>query len=136
LKHENQHHRGGLEAKDWIVIVGGLVIVASLLAFVGVRVREPRAVVKEMGQAPPAKAPVTNTRPEHVQEPELQHIQRITVAELRQRLDRGEAAVVDVRGIEDYRAGHIPGALQIPLSFIEGEVSYLPRDKMIVAYCT
>jgi len=36
----------------------------------------------------------------------------------------------------DYTAAHIPGAMHIPLSFIQGELLYLPRGKPIVTYCT
>jgi hypothetical protein len=84
----------------------------------------------------PQPGPLASAPAEHVQEPELLSIPRITADELRTRIDRGEVAVIDVRDIESYRASHIPGALHIPLSFIEGEIPYLPRDKALVAYCT
>jgi rhodanese-related sulfurtransferase len=44
--------------------------------------------------------------------------------------------VIDVRDVDAYLAGHIEGALQIPLSYIAGEVPYLRRGKPIVTYCT
>ncbi len=34
-----------------------------------------------------------------------------------------------------YIEGHIPGAWQMPLQFVEGEISYMPKDKKIVTYC-
>ena len=36
---------------------------------------------------------------------------------------------------EEYRAGHIPGALSIPLKSLKARLSELPRDQDIVAYC-
>jgi hydroxyacylglutathione hydrolase len=61
---------------------------------------------------------------------------RISVEEVRQLHERGEVTLIDVRDANAYMAGHIPGALHIPLAFVQGEVSYLPRGKKIVTYCT
>jgi rhodanese-related sulfurtransferase len=47
----------------------------------------------------------------------------------------GAAIVLDVRPAEEYRAGHIPGALSIPLKELERRLSDLPRERDIVAYC-
>ncbi|MBW2200555.1 MAG: metalloregulator ArsR/SmtB family transcription factor [Deltaproteobacteria bacterium] len=43
--------------------------------------------------------------------------------------------VLDVRPVEEYRAGHIPGALSVPLGQLKKLLSKLPRDQEIVAYC-
>lgn len=72
-------------------------------------------------------------------EPEHQHpteFTRISVDELKAKFDRNEVTLIDVRDMQSYLAAHIPGALHIPVSLIEGEVSYLPKDKPIVTYCT
>src|SRR2546425_10279320 len=56
--------------------------------------------------------------------------------ELLARLKAGEPLViVDVRPIEEYRAGHLPGAVSIPLEELEQRLRELPRDRQIVAYC-
>ena len=47
----------------------------------------------------------------------------------------GAVTVLDVRPYDEYRAGHIPGALSIPLKELERRLSNLPRDQEIVAYC-
>jgi len=47
----------------------------------------------------------------------------------------GAVTVLDVRPAEEYRAGHIPGALSIPLKELERRLSDLPRDREVVAYC-
>ena len=57
-------------------------------------------------------------------------------AEARQLLDANGVTVLDVRDAGAYLASHIPGALQIPVARVEGEVPYLPKGKPIVAYCT
>ncbi|MBW2515229.1 MAG: metalloregulator ArsR/SmtB family transcription factor [Deltaproteobacteria bacterium] len=52
------------------------------------------------------------------------------------RLMREEAVtVLDVRPSVEYNAGHIAGALSIPLKALQQHLSDLPRDQEIVAYC-
>jgi rhodanese-related sulfurtransferase len=48
----------------------------------------------------------------------------------------GQVTIIDVRDVDSYLASHIPGALQIPVTRIQGEIPYLPKDKPIVTYCT
>jgi len=43
--------------------------------------------------------------------------------------------VLDVRPVEEYNAGHIPGAISLPLKELQLRLSDLPRDQEIVAYC-
>lgn len=51
-------------------------------------------------------------------------------------LVRKEAVtVLDVRPVEEFNAGHIPGALSIPLKELALHLSELSRDQEIVAYC-
>ena len=54
---------------------------------------------------------------------------------LPERVRRAEVIVPDVHPSEEYRAGHIPGAVSIPLKALEAQLSTLPRDRVIVAYC-
>jgi rhodanese-related sulfurtransferase len=51
------------------------------------------------------------------------------------RVREGAVTVLDVRPVEEYNAGHIPGALSIPLKELELRLSDLPPDQEIVAYC-
>ncbi len=45
------------------------------------------------------------------------------------------AAVVDVREPDEYAAGHISGALHIPLGRLQAEVARVPRDRPVLTYC-
>jgi rhodanese-related sulfurtransferase len=54
---------------------------------------------------------------------------------LLQRVRDGAVTVLDVRPEDEYRAGHIPGALSVPLDQLETLLSGLPREQEIVAYC-
>jgi len=51
------------------------------------------------------------------------------------RVRRGEVQLLDVRPAEEYRAGHLPGALSIPLAELRGRLAELSRGREIVAYC-
>ncbi len=48
---------------------------------------------------------------------------------------KGAVTVLDVRPVEEYNAGHIPGAISIPLKELQLRLMDLPRDQEIVAYC-
>jgi rhodanese-related sulfurtransferase/DNA-binding transcriptional ArsR family regulator len=54
---------------------------------------------------------------------------------LLRRVERGEVTVLDVRPLAEYEAGHIPGAVSVPLKELEKLLERLPRDQEIVAYC-
>ncbi len=54
---------------------------------------------------------------------------------LLKRVRDGAVTVLDVRPSEEYKAGHIPGAISIPLKELELRLSKLPRDHEVVAYC-
>jgi rhodanese-related sulfurtransferase/predicted transcriptional regulator len=51
------------------------------------------------------------------------------------RLRRGDVLVIDVRPVEEYRAGHIRNAVSIPLADLKRRLAHLPSGMEIVAYC-
>ena len=55
--------------------------------------------------------------------------------EFRRRVKAGDVTLLDVRPVEEYRAGHIPGSLSIPVGELRSRLAELPRDREIVAYC-
>lgn len=63
-------------------------------------------------------------------------VTRLTKDELRDALAKGTAIVVDVRPAQSYQQAHIKGAMHIPADQIGARVGELPRDKMIVTYCS
>jgi rhodanese-related sulfurtransferase len=66
-----------------------------------------------------------------------EQVPRIEPQELRAKMEAGDdVLVVDVRHEETYAAGHIPGAINIPLLEIESRIEELPRDREIALYCT
>ena len=55
--------------------------------------------------------------------------------ELLRRAQTGEVVVLDVRPVEEFRAGHIPGAISIPVEQLKQRLKELARDREVVAYC-
>jgi rhodanese-related sulfurtransferase len=59
----------------------------------------------------------------------------IDAEELLRRLESGEVTVLDVRPVEEYRAGHVPGALSIPVAELKARLKEVPKGRDVVAYC-
>ena len=55
--------------------------------------------------------------------------------ELLERVRDGLVTVLDVRPPEEYAAGHVPGAVNVPLSELEHYMNELDSEQEIVAYC-
>ena len=64
-----------------------------------------------------------------------EEVEAMSRDELRKRLRRSEVVLVDVRPAEEFGAGHIDGALSIPLDELDERLDELPADSEIVAYC-
>lgn len=59
----------------------------------------------------------------------------ISRQDLLRRLAEGDVVVLDVRPEDEFVAGHLPGAINVPVASLDRVVASLPRDKEIVAYC-
>jgi rhodanese-related sulfurtransferase len=62
-------------------------------------------------------------------------LQPIAADELLEALRLDQVVLLDVRPKEEYRAGHLPQALSLPLEELEARLSELPMEKEIIAYC-
>lgn len=61
--------------------------------------------------------------------------QAVDTDELLARLQRGDTVVLDVRPAAEYSAGHLPGAVHIPLPDLAERLAELPVEREIIAYC-
>jgi rhodanese-related sulfurtransferase len=61
--------------------------------------------------------------------------EQVDRAELLRRARAGQVTVIDVRPAEEYAAGHIPGAVSVPLAELADRLDELPPATDIVAYC-
>ena len=62
-------------------------------------------------------------------------LEPVPAQELLTRARDNLVTVLDVRPPEEFAAGHVPGALNIPLEHLEQHLGDLPSDREIVAYC-
>ncbi len=62
-------------------------------------------------------------------------LQPVDREQLLSKVRDGAVTVLDVRPLEEYRAGHLPGAISVPLKELERRLADLPRHREIVAYC-
>ena len=88
----------------------------KLRALAEIRLAEVESMVRQLRE-----------RPEHLEPVEKEALLR--------RVRKGEVVVLDVRPPEEYQAGHIPGALSLPLRHLKARLSGLPKNQEIVAYC-
>ncbi|MGB9724163.1 MAG: rhodanese-like domain-containing protein [Chloroflexia bacterium] len=108
----------------WAVVLLGFVLLAGC--------REA-----EVGFIPPPTRPPTARPTPSPTMSSPAEIPRIQAQELWERLQAGESiVVVDVRGRNEYEQEHIVGALSLPLEELARRAAELPRDRLIVFYCT
>lgn len=63
------------------------------------------------------------------------NLEPVPRTELLKRARQGLVTVLDVRPPEEYAAGHVPGALNVPLAELEKHLKRLPKGREVVAYC-
>ena len=59
----------------------------------------------------------------------------VPASELLRSVKQGLVTVLDVRPAEEFIAGHLPGAINVPIDKLERFLAKLPKDKELVAYC-
>jgi rhodanese-related sulfurtransferase/DNA-binding transcriptional ArsR family regulator len=62
-------------------------------------------------------------------------LEPVSLAELRKLIRGGAVTVLDVRPRSEYDAGHIPGALSIPVAELERRLAEVPKEHEVIAYC-
>jgi len=62
-------------------------------------------------------------------------LEPVPAKELMQRAKKGLVTVLDVRPPEEYAAGHIRGAINVPVAELKKRLNEIPRGQEIVAYC-
>jgi rhodanese-related sulfurtransferase len=55
--------------------------------------------------------------------------------DLLERMRSSDVIVLDARPASEYEAGHIAGAISVPIDELQQRLRSLPRDKEFVAYC-
>lgn len=116
-----------------LAILASLFIIGMLLlAACGAEEPTPATVEEAIDTQATAEPSSENQVPISASE-----VPRISVEELKERLDNGEEiVVVDTRSTSSYDIEHIPGAISMPSTNIESPLDELPLDQEIVLYCT
>jgi len=66
---------------------------------------------------------------------ERDNLEPVSRKELLRRMRNGLVMLIDARPQEEFTAGHLPGAINLPLSELKRRLRELPQDQEIVAYC-
>jgi rhodanese-related sulfurtransferase/predicted transcriptional regulator len=62
-------------------------------------------------------------------------LEPLSIAELQHRFNNKEILLLDVRPVEEYENGHLPGAVSLPLLELKSGLEKLAKRREIVAYC-
>ena len=65
----------------------------------------------------------------------LQTIPTLTSAEVSSQLGSGDVVLVDVRAPDEWKSGHVPGSLNLPLGHLDRRLQEIPRDSIVIVHC-
>lgn len=83
-----------------------------------------KATTQQPQVAPPPSPPPSDGAP------------RISAEDLHNLWEKGKVFIIDTRSEQAYEESHIKGSQSMPVNEVADRIKELPRDKMIVAYCT
>jgi hydroxyacylglutathione hydrolase len=83
-----------------------------------------------------SQTPRISPTPQQPAPPPADNARRITAAELHDLWQKGDVVIIDTRAESAYKDEHIKGSISMPTGSVLARVDELPRNKMIVAYCT
>lgn len=63
------------------------------------------------------------------------NFETVTIDELIEKVDAGKVTILDVRPESEYKQGHIPNAISIPIDELSKRWKELPKHTEIIAYC-
>ena len=66
---------------------------------------------------------------------QIDELEAVPAKEVLQRARKGLVTVLDVRPPEEFAAGHVPGAVNIPVRELAKRLKELPKNKEVIAYC-
>lgn len=64
-----------------------------------------------------------------------ENLEAVNAEDLVRRIEAGKVTVIDVRPVVEFEAGHIAGAISVPMDQLAAKLDSLPRRKEIIAYC-
>ena len=107
----------------WVSLVAIIITVFALACNSNETLLTPQGPQAASKAATPASSPADNAR-------------RITAEELHKLWEKNDVTIIDTRAEPAYKQEHIKGAILVPAGTVLSKLDKLPKDKMIVAYCT
>ena len=83
-----------------------------------------------------AERTVQNPSAQATQTPAPDNARRITAEELHKLWEKNDVLIIDTRAEAAYKDEQIKGSISVPSNDVGNRIDELPRNKMIVAYCT
>src|SRR5438128_11723791 len=110
-------------------IITSLALVIAIGTLVGCNSKDSliSQAEKTVQNPPPAQT---------TQSPAPDNARRITAEELHKLWEKKDVLIIDTRAEAAYKDEHIKGAISVPSNDVGNRIDELPRNKMIVAYCT
>jgi rhodanese-related sulfurtransferase len=110
-----------------IVLVPVAVLIGGVMYY-----REEQRINREAAATPQVPSSLQATGPDldRAQLPRDVNVRTVHIL-----LARDDVTVLDVRGLAEYRAGYIPGAMQIPLNELGKRMDEVPTDGLVVVVC-
>ena len=65
----------------------------------------------------------------------LQVIPDCTLSEVRDGLQAQQVTLLDVRGEDEWRSGHVPGSINVPVAKLEQQADSFPRGRRVIVHC-
>lgn len=142
-KHETTPNSGA--GAMIVMVIGGILVAALVVWALSRSMQRPPAPVAETSASEPTSTVATatgaatlptSTEPPHSSDEAHARVPRVNVDDLKKLYDAQQVTIIDVRDADSYAAGHIAGALHIPMASIESQIGFIPKSKQIVTYCT
>ena len=88
----------------------------------------------QIAPAPPAQKPVVTLAPQAAQAAQVAQLSQEALLEMQAKKD-APFLLLDVRTPDEFAAGHIPGAVNIPHDQVAARLGEIPKDDEVVLYC-
>jgi hypothetical protein len=125
---------GGLASLILPILVGLLVVAFIVFAIVFVEKRQEATGAGTLQNN--LSVPVITAPPNPTANQPYPAVERISVKQAKELLDKGEALLYDVRSQAAYDQSHAVGAISLPEADVDARLSELPKDKLLILYCT
>ncbi len=112
-----------MRTSSWLVLAIIVLTIVALACNSNETLLTPQSPQSASKAATPAQPPADDAR-------------RITAEELHKLWEKNQVTIIDTRGEPSYKQEHIRGAILVPPGTVLSKLDQLPRDKIIVAYCT